>query len=563
LALAIALSACGGADSPGPGAADAAGAEPEIDAAPSDAGPPPLSRLLYLADQDEDQIYELYLAGLTDELLGSSKVNAPTGGLSVRALGWSPAGDHLFYTVSELGRSWIELYVVPVDGVSAGAPVRVAVDLARSESDDVIGSIGPVRWSADGSRLAFLADETYQTRQLFVVTQDDWESPIPLTAGDVADFAWSPDGTSIAFRVATGDAEERGLFVVSRDGGQAARISGSEISQVPELSFWEEGYGWSPDSRRIYIRGRTLASSVMQLYVAETPFGDGDPPVRVSPAEVDELLGVVEARWSPDSSKLAFLDDPLFDPDRRLYVVDLADGLADPQVDAIPAIGADPFARWSPDSRWLAFTGLDGGPTEMFVVDTTASPLDPAKVNPPLPPDGQVAAGGRECVSTVWSPDSALLTYEARQEVDQLGGVWSSDLSGGSPAPPVRMSGEAGERSGVACPPRWSPDGGTVVYASDAERDNVVELFLVDRSSPGSPAKVNGELIFDGDVQDGYQQDLDFGWSPTGDWIAYRADQEVNERVELYAVRRTAPGQSVRVSSVVELGDVIDYAWAP
>ena len=560
--LGLAVCACGGGDPAGDGGD--AGSGP-TDAAAADAAPPALSRLLYRADQDIDEVYELYLASFTDDLLGTQKVYADVDGRWVRHFAWSSTGDHVSYGVSEAGGSSIELWIVPVDGPTAGEPVRVALDLATS-GESVVGSVHHVQWSPAGDRLAFLAEaETDGVSQLFLVEPGAEESPTPLTSGDVADFAWSPDGSMLAYRVDTGDEDARGLFMVAASGGEAAEVSDLPApGEIAEPSWPFVGYGWSPDGRYIHYGADQDVDNAIDLYVAEVVDGVVSEAVRVSPLPPDSRTRVVEATWSPDGARLVFLvgrtaDGPYMGP---LYVVDFAGGGFDRRLVSGP-IKAGLYSRWSPDSRWVAFHGIDEGPAELFAVDVTDPSAEPEQVNPPLPPDGEVSDGTSLCVSTGWSPSGPQLSYLAIQEVDELGAVYVSDLSSGSPAEPVKMSGEAVDRGGVACPLRWTPDGRTLAYVGDQVTDGVFELFAVNADDPGAPSTVSGEMVFDGDVRDIMFQTLDFAWSPAGDWIAYRADQDVNERIELYAARRARPGESVRVSSLVELGDVIEHAWAP
>jgi Tol biopolymer transport system component len=560
--LGLAVCACGGGGDPA-GDADAGGQRD--DASEPDAGPPPLSRLLFYADQDVDEVYELYLASFTDELLGVQKVNADVGGRWVRDFAWSATGDHVCYGVSEVGQSSIELWVVPVVGPTAGEPVRVALDLATS-GETVVGSIHHVEWSPAGDRLAFLAQKTGGVSQLFVVEPGAEGTPTPLTAGDVADFAWSPDGSMLAYRVDTGDEEARGLFMVAASGGDAAEVSDlPALGDIAEPNWPFVGYGWSPDGRFIHYGADQDDDNTVDIYVSEVTGGMPSPAVRLSPPPADDGARAIEASWSPDSSRLLFLVDlnPSDGEPMPLYVVDLSRGAPGTRREISGSIAPARYARWSADSRWVAFHGTDDGPAELFVVDVANPSAEPQQVNPPLPPDGEVSSGSSSCVSTGWSPTSPQLSYRAIEEMGELHAVYVSDLSSGSPAEPVEMSGEAVDGGGVACPLRWTPDGRMLAYVGDQVTDGVIELFAVNADEPGAPSKVSGEMVFDGDVRDIMFQTLDFAWSPAGDWIVYRADQDVNERIDLYAVRRDRPGQSIRVSSLVALGDVIEHVWAP
>ena len=83
------------------------------------------------------------------------------------------------------------------------------------------------------------------------------------------------------------------------------------------------------------------------------------------------------------------------------------------------------------------------------------------------------------------------------------------------------------------------PDGRVVVLA--AQTEDVFELWL---GSPqgGTLTRVNGPLVDGGDVLPGFRVSAD------GRRLLYRADQQVDDRVDLYAVSLATPGQAVRLS---------------
>lgn len=516
----------------------------------SDAGPPPLSRLLYLADQDTDEVYELYLATFSDALLGVQKISADIGSRWVRQFGWAPSGAHVFYTVSEAESFAIELYIVATDGTTVGEPVRVPVDLATS-GDTVVGGIQAGKWSPDGSKLAFLAEEDEGLPQLFVVEPGSEQARRKLTTNGAGSYTWSPDSSQLAFL------ESGEISLVSADGGPITpAIDAPAVSGIEQLS-------WSPDGSHLSFVARTPASAIRQIYLVDVT-GAPSTAVRLSPAEVDEYPGIIEAQWAPDGKRLLFSYDPNFILARRLYVVEIDNGRPGPASAVSESIAAQPYPVWSPDSRWIAFNGIDEGPLELYAVEVTPSVGMPAQVNPPLPPDGEVRESEAECAPMVWSRDTATLTYLAIQEADGSPALWTSEIVDGRPTEPVRMSAPAVDGAGVACPFSWSPVEPTLVYVANQEDRSVVELFAVEAANPASSTQVNGELVLDGDVvPEGILVRDAFRWSPSGDWIAYKADQDVNERFELYAVNRSDLGQSVPISSVTELGDVIRYVWAP
>jgi len=105
---------------------------------------------------------------------------------------------------------------------------------------------------------------------------------------------------------------------------------------------------WSPDGASIAWFGDEGGEN--RLVVAPQD-GRGDP-------RTYELGGAgfyEDPRWSPDSKKLAFLDNS-----RSLYWIDLESGTVT-KIDQEPIYGVFPTLRaaWSADSRWIAYTRME------------------------------------------------------------------------------------------------------------------------------------------------------------------------------------------------------------
>jgi hypothetical protein len=66
--------------------------------------------------------------------------------------------------------------------------------------------------------------------------------------------------------------------------------------------------------------------------------------------------------------------------------------------------------------------------------------------------------------------------------------------------------------------------------STDQIADDVFELFIVP-SGGGTPVRLNGPLVVDGDVK---SEGLQF--SPDGSRVLYHADQETHDVVELFSV---------------------------
>lgn len=97
------------------------------------------------------------------------------------------------------------------------------------------------------------------------------------------------------------------------------------------------------------------------------------------------------------------------------------------------------------------------------------------------------------------------------------------------------------------------PDGRLVVVA--AETEGVSELWLA-APRPGTLTRLNGPLVAGGNVLPGFVVSKD------GTRVLYRADQDVDGKVELYAVSLAQPGASVRINGDLDGGGSVSRVFA-
>lgn len=112
--------------------------------------------------------------------------------------------------------------------------------------------------------------------------------------------------------------------------------------------------------------------------------------------------------------------------------------------------------------------------------------------------------------------------------------------------PPLAAGGEVSARSY-----RFAPDSSFVVYRADQDTDEVFELYRVDVTSPGNAEKINDTLTAGGDVPPANQTPA-FRISPDSSTVTYIADQDIDNRLELYAVDLATPGASQKLNPPVQ-----------
>jgi hypothetical protein len=118
------------------------------------------------------------------------------------------------------------------------------------------------------------------------------------------------------------------------------------------------------------------------------------------------------------------------------------------------------------------------------------------------------------------------VVFDGDVETDDQWEVFSVPIGGG---PVTRLSGPLGGEGDTV----WFVVGalGRVVYVADQETDEEYELFIVPAAGGGT-TKLNGPLTAGGDVA---AMVGDFQITPDGQRVVYRADQDTDGQIELYA----------------------------
>jgi dipeptidyl aminopeptidase/acylaminoacyl peptidase len=263
---------------------------------------------------------------------------------------WSPTGSLLAFLAERDEATQIHL-ISPTGGEAWALT-------------DVAGGVSGFRWSPDGTQIAFthrdslppqlkqrverygdfaIEDADFRMTHLWVVAADTLNEPRRLTGGDaftVGAFAWSPDGTTIAFShrpdPLTESWRKADLSLVTIDSGRVSplvRQPGSDADPI-----------WSPDGRWIlFSAGLQDTAGYRNSVLARVPATGGD--VEVLTDGFDENPDAVA--WN--RAGIWFLAS--IRTERRLYRLD-------PATRAIAEHPVGPSMVWSadftPDGRTMA-----------------------------------------------------------------------------------------------------------------------------------------------------------------------------------------------------------------
>jgi tricorn protease len=152
------------------------------------------------------------------------------------------------------------------------------------------------RWSPDGSRIAFISDNSGED-EVWVVAQDGATPPEQVTTGGKAfryAAEWAPDGK----RLALGDKDGK-IFVVT--------VADHKLTQIVDAPFGQiRDYAWSP-------RGNHLAFSMANIagFRAVYIWSAGDGQLR---RVTDEMFNSHSPAWDPQGNYLYYLSDREFAP---------------------------------------------------------------------------------------------------------------------------------------------------------------------------------------------------------------------------------------------------------
>ena len=322
-----------------------------------------------------------------------------------------------------------------------------------------IRTVGDPQRSPDGKWVAYTVGATdlekdKRDTDLWMVGWDGGEE-IRLTSSPDSESTprWSPDGRYLAFLASRGTEEEKKLgaqvWLLDRRGGEAQRLT--------EIKGGVGDYAWSPDGKRLVLvvgeqdpadepeklegwKRKTKPPVVVDRYHFKrdragylnrlgTHLWLFDVATRKAEPLTSGPYGDGSPVWSPDGARIAFSSDRGPDPDRNpdsnVFVVEAKPGAEVRQLTTRETPdGRSP--AWSPDGLWIAFLFGDEPKYSAYSLSKLAvvpSAVGAAKV---------LTAGLDRPVSGPlrWSPDGASLTFLV--EDDRESYVGRVPLSGGA-----------------------------------------------------------------------------------------------------------------------------------
>jgi TolB protein len=296
----------------------------------------------------------------------------------------------------------------------AGAALLIAL-LPTSVGATTPGQNGRIAF-----RRFFNPDQT--NAALFVINPDGThETQLTFPADNVVDAMgnWSPDGTMLAFTRTTycgDDCQTDELYLVNADG--------SNVHRIDTPSPTVESPAWSPDGSRIafavatgFVNGMPADVSIWEIGVDGSGLRQITHPIGFQQSE-DHAV-----QFSPDGSRLVVerqLASCGWCP--AIFTVDATDGGHATRVSPKGLNGFD-HPDWSPDGRWVIFRTASGrgGSAKVFVAHPDGTHLQ-------MILDG--TRNGRSFRSSTFSPDGGQMTVAILPGPDANADIWIGRFDG-------------------------------------------------------------------------------------------------------------------------------------
>lgn len=270
------------------------------------------------------------------------------------------------------------------------------------------------------------------------------------------------------------------------------------LFRVPNVYNWGEGFDISPDGRSIVFMWNV--TDQWQLYLISIGGGQArqitfEPESKMCP------------RFSPDGTRVAFLQDFHGDENFDVHAIDLATGHITNLMPGTPE-GLNEWLRWSPDGRWIYHTSNREKSFATYAVATDGH--------------GSIKRMSHHNYSDMLvgpSPDGHWLAVMA-QTIGQDISIFLVPIAGG---PEIRLGIE--HNSLDAGQPCWSPDSRKLAFSS-AER-GMSDIGLYDLATKSIA------WITDSDYE--YYWPV---WSRRGDRLAYQRLRDGSMDIVLHDLSR-------------------------
>ncbi|MEO8607271.1 MAG: hypothetical protein ABI690_05285 [Chloroflexota bacterium] len=272
-----------------------------------------------------------------------------------------------------------------------------------------------VGWSPDGNQVVAIPAE--EKGRIWNPSNGNLISTLQI--GTVTDMRWSPDGTKIAFSLAGG-------AIDIREASNFQRVVYAEVnSRPPGGGHQIVNVSWSPDGNR--IAGSTLNGKV---WIWDAATGQNTLTLAANDYTGDDILlrRVANLSFSLDGSTISSLSG---EGTIRTWDAKTGQVLQTVQLD-----GQVSAAAWSPDGTQLAYAV--GDTLQIILTPQVQTPTPQPDTLPDYPrppyklaysPDGSMIAGSADRLLRVWdaTTGATLIDFPTMDSTYVLDVTWSPD----------------------------------------------------------------------------------------------------------------------------------------
>jgi Tol biopolymer transport system component len=485
-------------------------------------------RVLYVADQLEDNVYELF-SKRPGSFAAAQRLSAPTTTTFqlVDSLRFDPDNGHAIFCVRE--NLDIGIDSAPLDGSAPPALLGEILSAGRLLFE----------FPLNGGRLIYAEEQQVPTHAfpIWNASTDGGRAPFELTDPSSSATLIYVEVSPLEDLVVFADLQSGlyGLHTVPVDGSTLPVALTAPLGSIYDVEF-------TPAGDRIVFSGQFATANPPELWSVPAT---GGAPVRLTPPLAGNRA-VTAFVLTPDGARIVYCADQDVNDVFELYSVPIAGG-ASVKLSGTMTSGGDvdvdfssyPFqlqAAISPDGTRVIYRA-DQAIDEVF--ELFSAPIDgsaPAvRLNAPL-------SGFKSVVRSefLFTLDGARVVYVADQEASFRPELYLAPADGSQPAikltPPMVLNG--GVRNNGEPILALTPDGEHILYMADQLVSGTYELFSVPLDGSQVSTRLNGPLVAGGDV-------LSFQLGATGD-VLYLADEEHDEVRELFYTLGPRPVPRVR-----------------
>ena len=387
----------------------------------------------------------------------------PSAEVDYRGITFSRDGNYIYYASSNKNDPVGSLYQVPVLG---GAARRI-----------LDGIDGPVTFSPDGKRLAFVREYLSKAERALIVANVDGSGEQVLATRKNPDYfvrrgpAWSPDGKVIACPAGSNMGSYQNVVGVQVEGGLEKPISTHRFVEVGQVAWLADGSG-------LLMTASERRPSPCQVYYLSYPDGELQKVT-------NDLNNYYAISLTTDLNALVAVQNEV---PCRIWVAPNGDASRARQITSGKLDGADGLC-WTPDNR-IIYQSTAGGSFDLWIVDADGANQKQLTVQSLVEGSSSNVASSSPSVS----PDGRYVVFTANRTGNF--DIWRMDINNGNL---MQLTNEGGVYS-----PHCSPDGRWVVYTSNSSRkdglfkvglDGSASVQLTDKPSPRPAVSPDGKLI--------------------------------------------------------------------